>query len=121
MPFSRRLPGRRQVPAQALPLCQPLEPRRLLSAGELDRTFGGDGKVTVDIPGSLSESTLAPASRTAATPPHAACTIDRYAASTRRASPRSSRSGEAAMRSRNPSRIARSAGRSAANPAAAAT
>ena len=118
MPFSRRLPGRRQVPAQALPLCQPLEPRRLLSAGELDRTFGGDGTVTVDIPGSLSESTLAPASRTAATPPHAACTIDRYAASTRRASPRSSRSGEA---SRNPSRIARSAGRSAANPAAAAT
>ena len=59
MPFSRRPPARRQVRARALPFCQPLEPRRLLSAGELDLTFGGDGTVTVDIPGSLSESTLA--------------------------------------------------------------
>ena len=30
---------------------QPLEPRLLFAAGDLDRTFSGDGKVTTDFPG----------------------------------------------------------------------
>jgi uncharacterized delta-60 repeat protein len=33
---------------------EPLEPRRLLSAGALDPTFGGDGKVTTDLVGDLT-------------------------------------------------------------------
>src|SRR4051812_9348555 len=39
--------------------CEPLESRRLLSAGDLDPSFSADGRASVDIPGSLSETGLA--------------------------------------------------------------
>src|SRR4051794_4940841 len=41
------------------PRCEPLESRRLLSAGDLDPSFGGDGTVTMDVPGSQSDLAVA--------------------------------------------------------------
>jgi uncharacterized delta-60 repeat protein len=47
-----RVPARRPRPVQSV---EPLEPRRLLSAGDLDASFGGTGKVLTDLPGSQIE------------------------------------------------------------------
>src|SRR4051812_43129268 len=55
-----RIPNRsrcRKVLRQAISACaEPLEDRRLLSAGDLDPTFGVGGKVTTDITTSIYNS-----------------------------------------------------------------
>src|SRR6476620_6725350 len=56
---SRCLRRRPTFPTFPLPRCEPLEARRLLSAGDLDPTFAGDGTATIDIPGSYHDAGLA--------------------------------------------------------------
>src|SRR5687768_9133229 len=52
---SKRLPrgraSRASVVTNAVRFVQPLEPRRLMAAGDLDTTFGGNGGVLVDFTG----------------------------------------------------------------------
>jgi uncharacterized delta-60 repeat protein len=49
----------RRRPVFRRPHCESLESRRLLSAGDLDPSFAGDGAATIDLPGSLQDSGLA--------------------------------------------------------------
>ena len=51
---SRRTPCARTRATPRFPV-ESLESRRLLSAGDLDLSFGGDGKVTTDLSGSQLE------------------------------------------------------------------
>src|SRR5687767_11689677 len=59
----KRLPGRRRVCRDPFALPQPnvesLEVRTLLSAGDLDASFGAGGKVLTDLPGSQFEEGVA--------------------------------------------------------------
>jgi len=51
MPASRISRRRPATAVFSHPRCEPLESRRLLSAGDLDPSFAGDGTVTMDMPG----------------------------------------------------------------------
>jgi len=53
---SRTARARRGAPAPRQPTAETLERRTLLSAGDLDRTFSGDGKLTVDFAGARDEA-----------------------------------------------------------------
>src|SRR5687767_2691071 len=48
---SARPAARRAVSVRPTFFCEPLEARRLLAAGGLDTSFGGDGDVSTSVPG----------------------------------------------------------------------